>query len=511
MKVHMLQSPLWIRISLLIIGTSALPATSSPAVELFRHNLDPGTEAQQEALRRLAQRTTTLRATRAEFSINTFDNPKLNLNPFPEFNLEANSTPIGFSGTHHPAWFGTLTDHQGSAVFILNDEQISGKINSTHGTFEIFPLGKSQCVIVQHKTTSWPGCGTESQTTPSATPTPNPAIQPPAVNTADTPSVTLPNISPLEDGTTDENGTDNHVRVLVAYTAGAKFKTKAIYGRTMQEHVDLAIAESNQGYANSKVNLRLELACLYQTGFLETTAIENDVEDFRNNGDGKGDEVHQLRTDFDADMCCLLTDGRDYSWCGWSYGFDYTSRENMFQATSYACATGSFSFVHEFGHTQGCRHNDDLALTPFPYGHGYRKDTYWTTIMALPNNTTAIRLNYWSNPEILSPMLPHTPMGTPIDGNQFANDCCSALNAGSATVMNHETTPEDSTAPTNHSFDRDEFVDKTVTGTLSVATFSANQGSRVRFQAGSRIVLQPGFHAQPGSDFQASLTPHTME
>jgi len=39
-------------------------------------------------------------------------------------------------------------------------------------------------------------------------------------------------------------------------------------------------------------------------------------------GDGFSDEVHSLRAEYDADMCCLIVDGRDTAWCGWAYGFN---------------------------------------------------------------------------------------------------------------------------------------------------------------------------------------------
>ncbi|MGA1238475.1 MAG: 3-coathanger stack domain-containing protein [Limisphaerales bacterium] len=487
---------LWLYPCLLLLCSSPLTAANSLLPTLFQH--DPGSEnaSAGAAMRELMQRPTTLRATRAHWTPDAFTNQRFILNPFADVNLDATHTPIGFTGARHQTWFGTLSNNQGSAVFILNGGRISGKINSTSGTFEIFPQENQSCLIVQHGLAHWPGCNVNSLTSPQ------PLANSPANSSvaSDVPTITM------EDSPGQDTPSENPIRVIIAYTAGAQFKTRAIYGRTMREHVDLALAETNQGYANSGVNLRLELACLYETGFLETTAIENDVEDFRNNGDGKGDEVHQLRADFDADMCCLITDGRDYSWCGWSYGFDYTSRDNMFQATSYSCATGNFSFAHEFGHTQGCRHNDDLALLPFAYGHGYRKDTYWATIMAMTTGTTAVRLNYWSNPRIPSPLLPHTPMGTPEDGDNFANDCCTALNVSSETVINHESTPSNSDAPTNHSFSSDEFADKLVTDTLTVATFTANPGAQIQFRAGSSIILQPGFHAQAGSQFQATIT-----
>jgi len=506
MKAHIRQL---IRLGLLTalgLGLSTPAAHAQASSPLFQHGGDFGNASAPAALERLIQRPTTRRATLAWVDRSAFDDERITLNPFPGFNVETLQTRIGFTGARHRTWFGELVDNQGSAVFILHGDRISGKINSTRGTFEIFPVASGGCVVVEHIPSAFPGCGVDDQAVPQRPKRRAAVTSPPTGDTADNGDVEPFGESPTEEGAAGDSILDNRVRVIVAYTVGARIKTEIIYGRTMQEHIDLAIAESNQGYANSGVTLRMELACLYETDSTETTAIENDVEDFRNDGDGKFDEVHPLRADYDADMCCLLTDGRDYAWSGWSYGFDYTSRDNMFQATSYSSATGNFSFAHEFGHTQGCRHNDDLTLTPFAYGHGFRNGSYWRTVMALANGTAAPRLNYWANPLVNSPVFPYTAMGTPVNGDSFANDCVTALNVGGNTVINHETTPATSTAPTNDSFDNDEYVDKFVTDTLTVGAFTANPGSAVRFRAGNRIVLQPGFQARAGSEFRAYLS-----
>jgi hypothetical protein len=461
---------------------------------LFRHTGDSGDSHADEMFMRLIERPTTFRAAFAHLEKSSLDDNRVQLNPFPDLSFEVVQSQFGFSGAKHRAWFGNLANNQGSAVFIINGDRISGKINSTFGTFEIFPLADGDCIIVEHYTDKFPDCAVGHQAESASDPALEKGIAIPPNPTADTFDNASAGDAPMEgEPLADAPGT-NHVRVIVAYTSGARYKTQTNYGRTMQEHIDLAIAEANQGYANSGVDTRIELACLYKTDFVETYDIQDDVDAFQNDGDGKADEVHQLRADYDADMCSLITDGRDIFWCGDSYGFDYTSRENMFQATNYSCVTSNLSFIHEFGHTQGCRHNDDTVLTPFAQGHGLRNDDNWRTIMALSNSTTAIRLNYWSNPEIVSPVEPFTAMGTPVNGDQFD------------TVINHETTPVDSTAPTNHVFEQDEFADKLVTGTLTVGAFTAEQGSTIRFRAGSGIVLHSGFQAVAGSEFRASLT-----
>lgn len=431
-----------------------------------------------------------------------FESARVSLRLFPDLEFTAEPQDIGHTGIRGQSWTGRLTEG-GSAAFIIRGDRISGTISSAAGNFSIYPLGGGRCVVVQRNPAAEPDCavGQVARPAPGAGAaverTPQPEDSPDAA--------ALRRRLAAADPVLADTPTGNRVRVLVAYTADAQSLTSSVLGQTMQELIDLAVVESNQGYANSGVTLRLELACLYETVFNESAAIENDVDRFRNSGDGFMDEVHTLRADYDADMCCLIVDGTDPDWCGWAYGFDYTSYGNMFQATVYSCATGNFTFAHEFGHTQGCRHDNDGTLTPFAYGHGFRNGNNWRTIMAVTGGNSAPRLNYWSNPNINSPVAPFTAMGTPINGANFANDNRSALNASDNTVVDHESTPASSVAPTGDSFGADEDADKIVTSTLTVGSFTAGNGSRVQFRAGDAITLTPGFRAAPGSSFRARL------
>jgi len=125
--------------------------------------------------------------------------------------------------------------------------------------------------------------------------------------------------------------------------------------------------------------------------------------------------------------------------------------------------------------------------------------------MAVAGTSTAPRLNYWSNPNINSPVAPFTAMGTPVNGGNFANDCRTALNTSDNTVVDHEATPVISSALNGDVFNADEGADKVVSGTLTVGSFTANSGSRVQFRAGTNVVLTTGFRAVPGSSFRARL------
>ncbi len=449
---------------------------------------------------KLATHPTTSRARVVALDRRAFDADRITLQLFPDAELAAERMDIGFTGVRSRTWTGRLADG-GSAAFVINGDRISGTVSSTNGNFEFFPAGNGECVLVQHLPNGYPDCAVgKVSPPPRAAPSVNATNRPPNGDVQ-----TRVGPANAGDGSQGDTPTGNRVRVLVAYTASARNLTSVNLGRTMQEHIDLAVLESNQGYANSGVTLRMELCCLYQTGFTETTAIENDVAAFQAPADGDADEVHALRNDYDADMCCLLVDGRDTDWCGWAFDFNYTSYGNMFQATVYSCATGNYSFAHEFGHTQGCRHDDDGTLTPFPYAHGFRNGNNWRTIMAVTGGNTAPRLNYWSNPNLNSPVAPFTAMGTPVNGGNFANDCRTGLNTSDDTVVNHELTPGNSTAPTGDTVNNDEVGDKVVTGTLTVGSFTANSGSRVQFRAGTSIVLTPGFSARSGSEFRARL------
>jgi hypothetical protein len=81
-----------------------------------------------------------------------------------------------------------------------------------------------------------------------------------------------------------------------------------------------------------------------------------------------------------------------------------------FKVTDRSCATGYYSFGHEFGHLQGARHDTyvDSTNTPYSYGHGYvhrgsTTATRWRTVMGYNDYCSVVgynctRLQYWSNP-----------------------------------------------------------------------------------------------------------------
>ena len=178
----------------------------------------------------------------------------------------------------------------------------------------------------------------------------------------------------------------------------------AAYGGDMQALVELAVAESNQGYANSNVGINLELAN-YRT--VEYTSAGDghftDEERFADPGDGYMDDIHASRDANAADVSMLIIN--DAGNCGLAHSIGSTAA-TAFATVHYDCATGYYSFAHEIGHLLSARHDPaaDPNTTPYAYGHGYRYEpatgNKWRTIMAYNCSAGCPRLNYWSNPDV---------------------------------------------------------------------------------------------------------------
>ena len=185
------------------------------------------------------------------------------------------------------------------------------------------------------------------------------------------------------------------IRVLVAYTPSAASASGDMTGL-----INLAVAESNQGYANSGVNITLQLAATVATTYTESGSFSTDLSRFRGTTDGYMDSIHTTRNSSAADVGVLIINNS--SSCGLASGIGSTA-STAFATVHWDCATGYYSFAHEIGHLQSARHDPatDPTNTPYAYGHGYRSPTNaWRTIMAY-NCTNAggcPRLNFWSNP-----------------------------------------------------------------------------------------------------------------
>lgn len=212
------------------------------------------------------------------------------------------------------------------------------------------------------------------------------------------------------------------IRVLVAYTQGVAAKHA-----DMTSFINLAMAETNQGYANSGIAITSELALATQVTYSETGDFDTDLARFRTKNDGYMDNVHSLRDSNAADLNVLLV--TDDAYCGLASDIGSTEA-TAFAAVSDECATGYYSFAHEMGHLQSARHDpsNDPTNTPYAYGHGYQApNKAWRTVMAYNCSPSCSRINYWSSPL-------KTYSDGQVMGTSNKNDNARVLNATAATV-----------------------------------------------------------------------------
>lgn len=246
------------------------------------------------------------------------------------------------------------------------------------------------------------------------------AISPTQSNDALSPGVpsAVVNSSTVDDG--------SRIDVLVAYTTATKIQRGGT-NASILAYINLAMAESNQGYINSGINQRVSLAGTVEINFDEAHSplANNDatwwistLHKFSNPADPTFGPVHTMRNLVAADEVVLLLSNSYENTCGLAWLM--TNVSTSFQSNAFAmvagipgCATGYYSFAHELGHNMGAHHDKVTAGSAqgaYPYSYGYwilnpvSSHYDYRTVMAydVPSSYgySSFRINYWSNPSI---------------------------------------------------------------------------------------------------------------
>lgn len=331
-------------------------------------------------------------------------------------------------------WIGK--NENNSAILVFHENNIIGTITVNKEKYKIEPIGDGIHVLIKFDESKLPSECLEE------------------INDNDTgdSNDALNNNSPLN---LNKVNTTSTIDVLVAYTPAAANATGDIVGL-----IELAVEETNQSYTNSDIAINMRLVKTTPVSYTESGNISTDVTRFQGTSDGYMDEIHTLRNKYFADVCVLIL--TDNTYCGMAYEV-YASESTSFSAVDYDCATGYYSFGHEIGHLQGARHDRqaDGTSVPFSYGHGYLYPAgSWRTIMAYPTYcTSCIRIQYWSNPDIL---YNNVAMGT----EQY-EDCARVLNETASYISNFRT----STTTTSGTLASNEiWYINSLTGNITVPT-----------------------------------------
>lgn len=262
-------------------------------------------------------------------------------------------------------------DALNSVILVRNGDKVTGNVRVLGQLFKIRPLHDARHAIVEVDENAMP------------------LDHPPSDYRK-----LLEQAAPLPTMDAKATAANTVIRVLVNYTASAASASGDINGL-----INLAVAESNQGYANSGVQITLQLAAKSQVSYTQSGSFSTDLSRYRGTSDGYMDTIHSQRNTNTADVAVLLINNS--SSCGLASAIG-ASASTAFAAAHWDCATGYYSFAHEIGHLQSARHDpaNDPTNTPYAYGHGYQSTAGgWRTIMAYAcSSTTCTRINYWSNP-----------------------------------------------------------------------------------------------------------------
>jgi hypothetical protein len=303
-------------------------------------------------------------------------------------------------------WYGILLDGgvkgpqldpRKTVTLVRNGNQLTGNVSYAGEWYHLRPLQQGGHALVAVEINKLPA--DDSDDAESADEDPMPVVPAPA---------------PLISATATSTSIPRTViRVMVNYTDRAASSTGDILGL-----ITLAVAETNQSYANSGVQIDLELAGTSQVAYTETSFSRKDLHRYRGTDDGYMDTIHSLRTSLAADIGVLLV--RNMDACGRASGIG-AKYETAFAEVKVSCATGAdrYTFGHEIGHLLWARHDPDHDPInyPYPFSHGYRSTSApaFRTMMAydcIP--ACAPRIPYWSSPSLL---YSGVPMGTDATNN----------------------------------------------------------------------------------------------
>lgn len=291
------------------------------------------------------------------------------------------------------------------------------------------------------------------------------------------------------------------VQLLVGYTSAAA--SDAGGAEALVNQVKKAVNEMNITFINSRVNQQVQLVRTFEVPFQEAYCFQTDLDSFATNP-----QVTACMNAYHADYAALILSNDEM--CGSYLSWDTVATlGTAYCAVSYPCMTQNLSLPHMLAHLYGCGHLQGEHDSPYPYGHGY--NWYWSecasfvTIMGIDDGTNCGAMAqplmnncglipFFSNPDVAY-------QGVPTGDARTANNA-RVLNENSLTMaglrlFQPQYTISDSV--TGYDYGLEIALDTLHTGSFYIAKDHA----RVSFEAGSRVVLNPGTLLDEGSTFVA--------
>lgn len=330
-------------------------------------------------------------------------------------------------------WSGHITGEPLSrATFAVRRGVVSGVIDRAMSTgnelYEIAPAGGSSYHLFQHSEAKGSTMG-HGASLPAPIPTGRNA---------------LPATTPPTEGV-------HVIEVMVLYTPASRVR----YGQAgMEAKILQSVADANTAMQNSQIQAQFSLVHMGEVAYTESGSMSVTLTAMQRTTDGVLDEVHALRNQYGADLVTLISE--DTSSCGLSYLMSVPSpgfAANAFSVVYSGCLA-SLSMVHEWGHQLGCQHDRANSVGPaaFPFAYGWRQcstnSPMFRTIMSYACGS-AVRVNYFSNPNLLYAGQPLGVDDAVDPANAADNARAINLNAGIAAAFRASVAPEIPSAPTD--------------------------------------------------------------
>lgn len=165
------------------------------------------------------------------------------------------------------------------------------------------------------------------------------------------------------------------INVLIVYTAAAKRYIETTLKSSIDLAIDAAMQKANEASINSQLNIDFNLVHSYLTDYQEVNS-NADLDNLTNPDDGKLDEVHALRRQYNADLVMLIPDVEFTGGLGWRIGDSKGSAAHGFALSRVQQFSWTYTVVHEMAHNMGCGHHNDQKTQPgpgiWPYSGGWK-------------------------------------------------------------------------------------------------------------------------------------------
>ncbi|MBN2043858.1 MAG: hypothetical protein JW757_02460 [Anaerolineales bacterium] len=328
------------------------------------------------------------------------DAPAFRLNLFEDAQFSAFITHTEIFASGAVGLVGTVESEQfNELVMVSQDGALQAYLQVGQQAFEIRFTGAGHLIVE-----------VDQSTYPDSLP---PVIPPQPDNLDDDPSPP----QDLDAGIALDSGST--IDVLAVYTPAARVASGGTVG--IETKIQTSILSSNQGYADSGINQRLNLVEMEEVSYNENPSGMEYLDKWnaalnRLTGTESGylADARAYRETYGADLVFMITSitgstatGGTICGIGWVAG-DAWADEYGYSVVNYNCAGNSaYTPQHEMGHNMGACHdwnNTADSIKPYCYGdysYGYQQlSGNFYTVMAYSPGSGYVRLNRWSNPDI---------------------------------------------------------------------------------------------------------------